>query len=96
MTQFTATSLTQFFIQDGQRFDIPTPKYDGVPNSSQITQEFCDNIFNVFTEHDRYTEVGGWPAMVDALSVPHVLVMSIWADVSLLLFSSLVANADAA
>jgi cellulose 1,4-beta-cellobiosidase len=80
VTQFTATSLTQFFIQDGQRFDIPTPKYDGVPNSSQITQEFCDNIFNVFTEHDRYTEVGGWPAMVDALSVPHVLVMSIWAD----------------
>jgi cellulose 1,4-beta-cellobiosidase len=80
VTQFTATDLTQFFIQNGQRIDIPTPKFDNLPNSSKITQELCDGLFNVFDEFDRYADVGGWPAMVDALSVPHVLVLSIWAD----------------
>jgi cellulose 1,4-beta-cellobiosidase len=80
VTQFTATSLKQYFIQDGNRIDMPEPQYEGVPASNEINAEFCENIFNVFSEFDRFTDVGGWPAMVDALSVPHVLVMSIWAD----------------
>ncbi|KAH7303444.1 cellobiohydrolase [Stachybotrys elegans] len=80
VTQFTASSLTQFFIQGGQRIDIPAPTFEGFPDSSEINAEFCDANFQVFDEYDRYNEVGGWPAMEEALSVPHVLVLSIWAD----------------
>jgi len=80
VTQFTETSVKQFFIQDGARIDVPTPTWEGLPDSNEITAELCDNPFDVFVDYDRYTEVGGWPAMVDALSQPQVLVLSIWAD----------------
>ncbi|KFA71473.1 hypothetical protein S40288_08013 [Stachybotrys chartarum IBT 40288] len=79
VTQFSRDRLAQFFIQDGQRYDPPSSTYD-VPDTPDVTQEFCDAVFDAFGDHNRYAEVGGWSAMEDALSVPHVLVLSIWAD----------------
>lgn len=72
----------QYFIQDGQRIDVPAPTFDGIADSSDITDDLCTNQFNVFGERDRYGEVGGWTAMQDAITKPMVLVMSIWNDVS--------------
>jgi cellulose 1,4-beta-cellobiosidase len=80
VTQFTATEIAQFFIQGGQRIDFPEPAWEGLPADNVVSQEFCDNLQEVFGERDRYGEVGGWTAMADALAQPHVLVMSIWAD----------------
>ena len=80
VTQFTADSLKQFFVQGGQRIDIPTPTHAGLPDSNEINAELCDVLFDTFTDYDRYTEVGGWTAMADALAQPQVLVLSIWAD----------------
>jgi cellulose 1,4-beta-cellobiosidase len=73
--------MKQFFVQNGKRIDVPAPAYSGVPASSEITKDFCDNIFKVFSDYNRYSEVGGWSAIQNALAKPHVLVMSIWADV---------------
>lgn len=72
--------MNQFFIQDGARIDIPTPTWEGLPESSEINAELCDVLFSVFDDYDRYNEVGGWAAMEDAFSLEYVLVMSIWAD----------------
>ncbi|CAH0056051.1 unnamed protein product [Clonostachys solani] len=80
VTQFKTTGMKQFFVQNGKRIDVPAPSYSGVPASSEITKAFCDNIFNVFSDYNRYSEVGGWTAIQNALAKPHVLVMSIWAD----------------
>jgi cellulose 1,4-beta-cellobiosidase len=81
VTQFENNSLRQFFIQDGARIDIPTPTWEGLPDSNEITPELCDNLFSVFSEDtDRYTDVGAWPALNEGLALPQVLVMSIWAD----------------
>lgn len=83
VSQFENNSLKQFFIQDGARIDIPTPTWEGLPDSNEITPELCDNLFSVFEEEtDRYADVGGWPALNEGLALPQVLVMSIWADVS--------------
>ena len=85
VTQFTAESLTQFFIQDGARIDIPTPTWEGLPDSSEINPALCDTLFSVFSEDtDRYSDIGGWSALAEGLSLPQVLVMSTWADVSFL------------
>ncbi|KFH44057.1 Exoglucanase-like protein [Hapsidospora chrysogenum ATCC 11550] len=82
VTQFEAQNLHQFFIQDGTKIEIPGPTWSGLPaDSSDINPALCDALFDVFEEDtDRYADVGGWTAMEEALSLPMVLVMSIWAD----------------
>lgn len=73
--------MSQYFVQNGKKIEIPGPTYDGLPNSSAITPEFCDAVFEVFDDKNRFNEVGGWPALNEALGIPMVLVMSIWDDV---------------
>lgn len=83
VTQFEENKLTQFFVQDGQKIEIPAPTWEGLPtDSSSITPELCSALFTTFDDRDRYSEVGGFDAINDALSKPLVLVMSIWDDVS--------------
>jgi cellulose 1,4-beta-cellobiosidase len=82
VSQFGADAFTQYFIQDGVRIDVPAPTFDGISDTSDITDDFCTNQFSVFDERDRYAEVGGWTAMQEAINIPMVLVMSIWNDVS--------------
>ncbi len=83
VTQFKENKLTQFFVQNGKKIDIPAPKFDGIPqDSSSITPEFCTSQFKTFGDRDRFAEVGGFPQLNKALAVPMVLVMSIWDDVS--------------
>ncbi|EGS24065.1 uncharacterized protein CTHT_0007770 [Thermochaetoides thermophila DSM 1495] len=80
VTRFEENKLTQFFIQDGRKIDIPPPTWPGLPNSSAITPELCTNLFKVFDDRDRYEETGGFRTINEALRIPMVLVMSIWDD----------------
>ncbi|KAH6657326.1 putative cellulose 1, 4-beta-cellobiosidase [Truncatella angustata] len=80
VTQFQPDKVTQFFVQNGAKIEIPSPTYDGISDSSAITPEFCENQFKVFGDRDRFSEVGGFPQLNKALQVPMVLVMSIWDD----------------
>ncbi|KAI2609499.1 glycoside hydrolase family 7 protein [Hypoxylon fragiforme] len=80
VTQFESNKLTQFFVQDGKRIDIPGPKIDGFPAESNITPEYCKNEFAVLGDRDRFSEVGGFDQLNTALGLPMVLVMSIWDD----------------
>lgn len=82
VTQFEANAMRQFFVQNGARIDIPTPTWEGLPDSNEVNPALCDVLFDVFDDYDRYSEVGGWPAISEAASLPQVLVLSIWADVS--------------
>lgn len=81
VSQFAPNKLTQFLVQDGKKFVIPAPTYDGISSSSDITPELCDNQFKVFDDRNRFKEVGGWSKLNEALTIPMVLVMSIWDDV---------------
>ncbi|KAL2204605.1 glycoside hydrolase [Sarocladium strictum] len=80
VSQFSPNKLTQFLVQDGVKHVIPSPTYDGLPDSSDITPDFCTNQFKVFDDRDRFAEVGGFTALNEALTIPMVLVMSIWDD----------------
>ncbi|KAI0110245.1 glycoside hydrolase family 7 protein [Daldinia grandis] len=80
VTQFADNKLTQFFVQDGKKIEIPGPKLDGLPTESDITPEYCTAEFNVLGDRDRFKEVGGFDQLNAALDVPMVLVMSIWDD----------------
>lgn len=82
VTQFQEKKVTQFFVQNGKKIEIPAPTYEGISDSSAITPEFCTNQFKVFDDRDRFSEVGGFPQLAKAFQVPMVLVMSIWDDVS--------------
>jgi cellulose 1,4-beta-cellobiosidase len=83
VTQFAQNNLTQFFVQDGVQIDIPAPAFDGFPDESSITPEYCEDEVTVFGDRDRFSEVGGFSKVNSALtSNPMVLVMSIWDDVS--------------
>lgn len=81
VTQFQQNKLTQFFVQNGKKIEIPAPTWDGLPqDSSSITPALCSALFKVFNDRDRFSEVGGFNGVNQALSVPMVLVMSIWDD----------------
>ncbi|KAI1776803.1 glycoside hydrolase family 7 protein [Hypoxylon cercidicola] len=80
VTQFTNDKLTQFFVQDGKKIEIPAPALDGFPSSSSITPEYCTAEVTAFGDRDRFTEVGGFSQLNEVWSMPLVLVMSIWDD----------------
>ncbi|KAK4234295.1 glycoside hydrolase [Achaetomium macrosporum] len=81
VTQFQENKLTQFFVQNGQKIEIPGPKVEGIQgDTAAITPELCSSMFKAFDDRDRFSEVGGFDAINQALSVPMVLVMSIWDD----------------
>lgn len=81
VTQFAQNKVTQFFVQNGKKIEIPAPTYDGLPNSSAITPDFCTAQFKAFGDRDRFSEIGGFDLLNQAFQVPMVLVMSIWDDV---------------
>jgi cellulose 1,4-beta-cellobiosidase len=80
VTRFEQNKMSQFFVQNGQKIEIPAPTFAGLPNTSHITPDFCNKVFEVFDDFNRFNEVGGWPQLNTALAVPMVLVMSIWDD----------------
>ncbi|RYP58661.1 hypothetical protein DL769_008847 [Monosporascus sp. CRB-8-3] len=80
VSRFENNKLTQFFVQNGKKIEIPGPTWEGLPASSAITPELCENQFKVFNDRDRFGECGGFPQLNRALQVPMVLVMSIWDD----------------
>jgi cellulose 1,4-beta-cellobiosidase len=82
VTQFQTDKITQFFVQNNKKIEIPAPTFEGISSSSAITPEFCTNQFKTFGDKDRFAEVGGFPQLNKALAIPMVLVMSIWDDVS--------------
>jgi len=87
VSQFRENRLTQFFVQNGKKIEVPAPKFEGIPSdTSDITPEFCTSQFKVFNDRDRFAEVGGFSQLNAALRVPMVLVMSIWDDVSFFFF----------
>jgi cellulose 1,4-beta-cellobiosidase len=83
VSQFQQNKLTQFFVQNNKKIEIPAPKWDGIPSdSSSLTPEFCKAAPIAFGDRDRFGEIGGFDQLNAALQVPMVLVMSIWDDVS--------------
>ncbi|KAK4640028.1 hypothetical protein QC761_0087690 [Podospora bellae-mahoneyi] len=80
VTRFQDDNLEQFFVQNGRKILAPAPTFDGIPASPNITPEFCSTQFDVFTDRNRFSEVGDFPQLNAALRIPMVLVMSIWAD----------------
>ncbi|KAI1760375.1 glycoside hydrolase family 7 protein [Hypoxylon sp. FL1150] len=71
-------SLTQYFIQDGVRIDVPESKY--VAPGNVIDDAFCDASKELFGDNMRFEEMGGLAAMGAATGEPMVLVMSVWDD----------------
>ncbi|KAI0139931.1 glycoside hydrolase family 7 protein [Hypoxylon sp. NC0597] len=80
VSQFAENKLTQFFVQDGKKIEIPGPVGDGFPSTSDITPEYCSAEVAAFGDRDRFSEVGGFDQLNQALDIPMVLVMSIWDD----------------
>jgi cellulose 1,4-beta-cellobiosidase len=83
VTQWTGSKATQFLIQDGKKFDIPAPTWEGLPQEAGLSSEMCLKQPLVFDERDTMSSNGGWPAHNrQLLEQPMVLVVSIGADVS--------------
>uniref|UniRef100_O94093 Glucanase n=2 Tax=Chaetomiaceae TaxID=35718 RepID=O94093_9PEZI len=80
VSRFERNRLSQFFVQDGRKIEVPPPTWPGLPNSADITPELCDAQFRVFDDRNRFAETGGFDALNEALTIPMVLVMSIWDD----------------
>ncbi|KAL8400874.1 hypothetical protein RB594_001050 [Gaeumannomyces avenae] len=80
VTRFEKDKLSQFFVQNNKKITIPAPTVEGLPATSDITAEYCTNVFKAFDDRNRFDEVGGWSQLQKALALPMVLVMSIWDD----------------
>jgi cellulose 1,4-beta-cellobiosidase len=87
VTQWNETRVTQFFIQDGQKIDMPTPTWEGMPEENGLSAQMCTVQPAIFNERARFDEIGGWDEHVkQLLKQPMVLTMSIDVDVGLLCF----------
>jgi cellulose 1,4-beta-cellobiosidase len=84
VTRWTEDKITQFLIQDGKKFDIPAPTWEGLPQDAGLSRDMCVKQPLVFGERDTMAENGGWSVHNrQLLNQPMVLVMSIGADVSI-------------
>lgn len=82
VTRFEEHHVTQFFIQDGKKIDIPGPTWDGLPkNTSGLSAEMCLKKPVVFDERDGFAENDGWEGHIKLMRTPMVLTMSILDDV---------------
>lgn len=73
-------SISQYFIQNGKKIEVPGSKY--VSGGESITPGFCDAAKDAFGDNKKFQEMGGLKQMGDATGKPMVLVMSVWDDVS--------------
>ncbi|KAH6841048.1 glycoside hydrolase [Chaetomium sp. MPI-CAGE-AT-0009] len=81
VTQWTEDKVTQFLIQDNQKFDIPAPTWEGLPQEAGLSRDMCARQFSVFGERDIMSELGGWEHHSrQLLDQPLVMVMSIGTD----------------
>ncbi|KEZ43269.1 Exoglucanase 1 [Scedosporium apiospermum] len=81
ISRYETDKLSMLFIQDGKVIEVPGPKLEGLDHfDNTITPEYCAAYPPLFEDHDRHNEVGGTPALNEALRLPMVLVLSIWAD----------------
>ena len=86
VTQFigsgsSLSEIKRFYVQNGQVFKNPDSKLSGVPGNS-ITETFCKNQKSVFKDNTHFSDLGGLNQMATSLAKGHVLVMSLWSDVS--------------
>ncbi|KIH93361.1 hypothetical protein SPBR_04211 [Sporothrix brasiliensis 5110] len=84
VTQFlgsgtTLTEIKQFYVQGGKKIELPKTTWPGLSGNS-ITPDFCTSQKKVFGDRDSFGDIGGFPAMADALAKPMVLVLSLWDD----------------
>jgi len=81
ISRYEVDKLSMLFMQDGNVIEVPAPKLEGLTEfDNTITPEYCAAYPPLFQDVDRHEEVGGTPALNDALRLPMVLVLSIWAD----------------
>lgn len=84
VTRFTETNITQFFIQDGRKIEIPVPAWDGLPKEAGLSADMCAKQPEVFNERDSFGMKGGWDQnLKQLLTQPVVLSTSINVDVSI-------------
>ena len=87
VTRFTASNITQFFVQDGRKIETPVPTLAGLPAHNGLTPEMCSVARPLFNERNKHLENGGWDTTVKLLTKPLVLSMEINTSVSFLLSS---------
>jgi cellulose 1,4-beta-cellobiosidase len=80
VTRFEEHKITQFFVQNGKRIDLPSPAAKGFPQDNGITEEYCNIKPSVFAEADRFNVVGGFHQHLAALKQPMVLTLTITDD----------------
>ncbi|KAL2130175.1 hypothetical protein VTI74DRAFT_6807 [Chaetomium olivicolor] len=81
VTQWSDTNVTQFFVQDGKRIDMPPPVWERLPQDAGLSAEMCSKQVTVFGERDQVADNGGWEAHNrQLLNTPMVMVMSIGTD----------------
>jgi cellulose 1,4-beta-cellobiosidase len=80
VTQFRESGITQYFVQNGKKIKRPAPKDASLGKSGDLTESYCDNMFNLFAERNRFVEVGGWEQQNTFLRKPMVLTMALGHD----------------
>lgn len=84
VTRFDEHQVTQFFIQDGKKIDLPNPIWDGLPkDTTGLSAEMCLKKPVVFDERDVFGENNGWESHIKLMKTPMILTMSILDDVYL-------------
>lgn len=83
VTRWSDTNITQFFIQNGKKIDMPAPVWDGLPKEGVLSADMCSKQPEAFEERGEFRHNGGWVTHnKQLLDQPMVLVMSINSDVS--------------
>jgi cellulose 1,4-beta-cellobiosidase len=80
VTQFKTDKVTQFFIQDGKKIEVPTPDLPGLPAQNSINADYCKAKTELYEYRDRWNRVGGYAKHLEMLSQPMVLTMGITND----------------
>ncbi|KAI9166322.1 Exoglucanase 1 [Paramyrothecium foliicola] len=80
VTRFEEERVTQFFIQDGKKIEVPSAQAEELPDESGLSKDYCRAKQSLFDEPDRFDQVGGFSKHQEAVRTPMVLTMAITDD----------------
>lgn len=83
------SEIKRFYSQGGKVFSNPASDIAGVAGNS-LTKDYCTAQKSVFGDPDDFAKKGGLAQMGAAVAKPMVLVMSLWDDVSAVIFLFLI------
>ncbi|DBA01746.1 TPA: hypothetical protein N0F65_010156 [Lagenidium giganteum] len=75
-------AIQRWYVQGGKVIENTYTSVSGVDSTNELTDKFCHQVKDTFSQHNKHGALGGLAQMGEALRRGVVLTLSVWGDYS--------------